>query len=179
MRLVRASPDADGRRRSHHARNTVTSPCRRSNTPMSATSARTWAISPMIVGCRLGMDVRICGPKSLWPSDDYVKIARDLEARYGAADKSMKIRRKPLPAPVSFTRRLGLDGRGNRRFDGSKGRCSLPLCRDDRQGRRHRRSQGFGDDHYPRRGRDDNNHGSRRITGAGRGQVQQSTPASG
>jgi ornithine carbamoyltransferase len=30
------------------------------------------------------MDVRICGPKSLWPSDDYVKIARDLEGRYGA-----------------------------------------------------------------------------------------------
>jgi len=40
--------------------------------------------SLMIVGCLVGMDVRICGPKSLWPSDDYVKIARDLEARYGA-----------------------------------------------------------------------------------------------
>jgi len=40
--------------------------------------------SLMIVGCLLGMDVRICGPKSLWPSDDYVKIARDLEGRYGA-----------------------------------------------------------------------------------------------
>ena len=38
----------------------------------------------MIVGCLLGMDVRICGPKSLWPSDDYVKIARGLEAKYGA-----------------------------------------------------------------------------------------------
>jgi len=40
--------------------------------------------SLMIVGCLMGMDVRICGPKSLWPSDDYVKIARDLEAKYGA-----------------------------------------------------------------------------------------------
>jgi ornithine carbamoyltransferase len=40
--------------------------------------------SLMIVGCLMGMDVRICGPKSLWPSDDYVKIARELEARYGA-----------------------------------------------------------------------------------------------
>ena len=38
----------------------------------------------MIVGCLLGMDVRICGPKSLWPSDSYVKIARGLEAKYGA-----------------------------------------------------------------------------------------------
>jgi len=40
--------------------------------------------SLMIVGCLVGMDVRICGPKSLWPTDDYVKIARDLEKRYGA-----------------------------------------------------------------------------------------------
>jgi ornithine carbamoyltransferase len=40
--------------------------------------------SLMIVGCLMGMDVRICGPKSLWPSDEYVKIARELEAKYGA-----------------------------------------------------------------------------------------------
>jgi ornithine carbamoyltransferase len=39
--------------------------------------------SLMIVGCLMGMDVRICGPKSLWPSDEYVNIARELEARYG------------------------------------------------------------------------------------------------
>ena len=31
-----------------------------------------------------GMDVRICGPKSLWPADDYVKVARELEKKYGA-----------------------------------------------------------------------------------------------
>jgi ornithine carbamoyltransferase len=40
--------------------------------------------SLMIVGCLMGMDVRICGPKSLWPSGDYVNIARDLERKYGA-----------------------------------------------------------------------------------------------
>jgi ornithine carbamoyltransferase len=40
--------------------------------------------SLMIVGCLMGMDVRICGPKKLWPSDEYLKIARDLEKRYGA-----------------------------------------------------------------------------------------------
>ena len=39
--------------------------------------------SLMIVGCLMGMDVRIVGPKALWPSDEYVKIARDLEKRYG------------------------------------------------------------------------------------------------
>jgi ornithine carbamoyltransferase len=40
--------------------------------------------SLMIVGCLMGMDVRICGPKALWPAEDYVKIARELEARSGA-----------------------------------------------------------------------------------------------
>jgi ornithine carbamoyltransferase len=40
--------------------------------------------SLMIVGCLMGMDVRICGPKSLWPSEDYLQIARALEAKYGA-----------------------------------------------------------------------------------------------
>ena len=40
--------------------------------------------SLMIVGCLTGMDVRICGPKKLWPADEYVAIARDLEKKYGA-----------------------------------------------------------------------------------------------
>lgn len=40
--------------------------------------------SLLIVGCLMGMDVRICGPKSLWPSDDYGKIAEDLAAKSGA-----------------------------------------------------------------------------------------------
>jgi ornithine carbamoyltransferase len=40
--------------------------------------------SLMIVGCLVGMDVRICGPKDLWPSDDYVQIAKDLQKKSGA-----------------------------------------------------------------------------------------------
>jgi ornithine carbamoyltransferase len=40
--------------------------------------------SLLIVGCLMGMDVRICGPKSLWPSDEYRKIADDLAAKSGA-----------------------------------------------------------------------------------------------
>ena len=40
--------------------------------------------SLMIVGCLMGMDVRICGPKSLWPSDEYRKIGESLAARSGA-----------------------------------------------------------------------------------------------
>ena len=40
--------------------------------------------SLMIVGCLTGMDVRICGPKQLWPADEYVAIARRLQAQSGA-----------------------------------------------------------------------------------------------
>lgn len=40
--------------------------------------------SLMIVGCLMGMDVRICGPKQLWPAQEFTQIARELEARYGA-----------------------------------------------------------------------------------------------
>ena len=40
--------------------------------------------SLMIAGCLMGMDVRIAGPKELWPSDEFTSIARDLEQRYGA-----------------------------------------------------------------------------------------------
>src|SRR6185312_12638614 len=40
--------------------------------------------SLMIAGCLMGMDVRICGPKQLWPSDDYTKIAKELAEKSGA-----------------------------------------------------------------------------------------------
>ena len=40
--------------------------------------------SLMIVGCLMGMDVRICGPKKLWPSEEYRKTAEELKNRYGA-----------------------------------------------------------------------------------------------
>jgi ornithine carbamoyltransferase len=40
--------------------------------------------SLMIVGCLMGMDVRIAGPKSLWPSSEYEKIAKDLAKASGA-----------------------------------------------------------------------------------------------
>ncbi|OYD80279.1 ornithine carbamoyltransferase [Azospirillum brasilense] len=40
--------------------------------------------SLMIVGCLMGMDVRICGPQSLWPSEEYTAIAHRLAAASGA-----------------------------------------------------------------------------------------------
>src|SRR5262245_47834397 len=40
--------------------------------------------SLMIVGCLMGMDVRVCGPKELWPSKEYTKVANELAAKSGA-----------------------------------------------------------------------------------------------
>jgi ornithine carbamoyltransferase len=40
--------------------------------------------SLMIVGCLLGMDVRLCGPEQLWPSDEYTSIAKRLAEQSGA-----------------------------------------------------------------------------------------------
>jgi ornithine carbamoyltransferase len=40
--------------------------------------------SLMIVGCLLGMDVRLCGPESLWPSEEYTSVARRLAEQSGA-----------------------------------------------------------------------------------------------
>jgi ornithine carbamoyltransferase len=51
--------------------------------------------SLMIVGCLMGMDVRICGPQSLWPENNFVQIARALEAKYGGR---LTITDEPLEA---------------------------------------------------------------------------------
>jgi len=40
--------------------------------------------SLMVGGCKLGMDVRLCGPKSFWPEDRLVEICRELAAQTGA-----------------------------------------------------------------------------------------------
>jgi ornithine carbamoyltransferase len=40
--------------------------------------------SLMIAGCLMGMDVRIGGPRSLWPSKEYQTIAKDLAKKSGA-----------------------------------------------------------------------------------------------
>ena len=41
--------------------------------------------SLMIAGCLVGMDVRICGPKSLWPSDDTRRSRVRLRPRTGGS----------------------------------------------------------------------------------------------
>jgi ornithine carbamoyltransferase len=40
--------------------------------------------SLMVMGSKLGMDVRLCAPKALWPADDLVKTCRDIAAKTGA-----------------------------------------------------------------------------------------------
>jgi len=40
--------------------------------------------SLMVTGCLLGMDVRLCGPKELWPEAELVEAARSLAAGSGA-----------------------------------------------------------------------------------------------
>ena len=41
--------------------------------------------SLMIVGCLMGMDVRLCGPKKLWPADEYHRRSRGIsQAQSGA-----------------------------------------------------------------------------------------------
>jgi ornithine carbamoyltransferase len=40
--------------------------------------------SLMIMGCKLGMDVRICAPSSLWPEQELVDTARSIASETGA-----------------------------------------------------------------------------------------------
>jgi ornithine carbamoyltransferase len=43
------------------------------------------ADSYLVGGAKLGMDVRIASPKSLWPHDEIVELAREIAAKTGAA----------------------------------------------------------------------------------------------
>ncbi len=40
--------------------------------------------SLMIAGCLMGMDVRLSGPRKLWPTEEYTNIARRLQDKSGA-----------------------------------------------------------------------------------------------
>jgi ornithine carbamoyltransferase len=76
--------------------------------------------SLMIVGCLMGMDVRLCGPKSLWPADEFVSIARELEKKHGA---KLTITDDPKAAVEGRRlhphRRVGVDGRAEGGVEGA------------------------------------------------------------
>jgi ornithine carbamoyltransferase len=40
--------------------------------------------SLMVTGCKLGMDVRLCAPKALWPDEELVATCRQVAAETGA-----------------------------------------------------------------------------------------------
>ncbi len=40
--------------------------------------------SLMVIGCKLGMDVRLCAPKALWPEEELVETCRAIAAETGA-----------------------------------------------------------------------------------------------
>jgi ornithine carbamoyltransferase len=40
--------------------------------------------SLMVMGCKMGMDVRLCAPEALWPAADLVGACRDIAAETGA-----------------------------------------------------------------------------------------------
>ena len=40
--------------------------------------------SLMVIGCKLGMDVRLCAPKALWPAEELVATCRAIAAETGA-----------------------------------------------------------------------------------------------
>jgi ornithine carbamoyltransferase len=40
--------------------------------------------SLMVAGCKLGMDVRLCAPRQLWPKDDLVRACREVAEETGA-----------------------------------------------------------------------------------------------
>ena len=73
--------------------------------------------SLMVGGCKLGMDVRLCAPRELWPADELIETCRGIAEETGArltvtedVDEGVKGGGLPLH------RRLGLDGRGQRRL---------------------------------------------------------------
>ena len=76
--------------------------------------------SLMIVGCLTGMDVRLCGPKKLWPADEYIAIAT--QAAGAVRREAHHHRRSPEGGGrrrFRAHRRLGVDGRAEGSLEGA------------------------------------------------------------
>ena len=76
--------------------------------------------SLMVGAAQLGMDVRLCAPKALWPHDDLVATCRKIAADTGARislTEDIAERREGRRLPVHG--RLGVDGRGQVAVGGS------------------------------------------------------------
>ena len=87
----------------------------------------------LVGGAKLGMDVRIAAPESLWPSEEFTSLAYKLAGESGASvtiteDVARGRERLRLPAH----RRLGLDGRAGGGVEGAdRAPDSVPDQRGD------------------------------------------------
>ena len=76
--------------------------------------------SLMVGGCKLGMDVRLCAPEHLWPTDDLVKTCRgDRGGDRRPADAHRGRGRGRVRRRLPLHRRVGVDGRGQERVGGA------------------------------------------------------------
>ena len=79
----RISSDADDRRRHDHARAQ-----RQAAAPdqlrLSGRARNNMGNSLLLIGAKLGMDVRIAAPRALWPSEQHVKACEEFAAQSGA-----------------------------------------------------------------------------------------------
>ena len=83
--------------------------------------------SLMVMGCKLGMDVRLCAPERLWPTQDLVMTCQADRGRdRRAAHPDRRRRRGRARRGLPLHRRLGLDGRGPRASGRSGSSCSAP-----------------------------------------------------
>ena len=111
----RVPPDPDARRRADHDRALRQAVARHRLSPIVGDGRNNMANSLLLVGAKLGMDVRIGAPKELWPTDEHVALCRGLRRRVRRPDHH---HRRPEGGGHGCRlhphRRLGVDGRAGR-----------------------------------------------------------------
>jgi len=72
--------------------------------------------SLLLIGAKLGMDVRIAAPRALWPSEQHVKACEEFAAQSGAPAAHRGYAGGGARRRLHPHRRLGLDGRADGRL---------------------------------------------------------------
>ena len=91
----RVAPDADARRLPHDARAPATSRYEEMAFCYLGDARFNMANSYLVVGAKLGMDVRIAAPKSLWPAQELIDMAQGFaDAAGGARSRSPRTSRR-------------------------------------------------------------------------------------
>ena len=89
----RVAPDADARRLPDDARAPATSRCEEMAFCYLGDARFNMANSYLVVGAKLGMDVRIAAPKSLWPAQELIDMANGFAEAAGGQDHDHRGRR--------------------------------------------------------------------------------------